>query len=84
MSAEVADTCSVSGYVNGVAIYLENTIRRNELEMKLANAERNVREQAEKTAALGPQIDATERMFLRMGYLRVRQAMKTEEETPST
>lgn len=80
VSAEVGDTCTVSGYVNGVSIYLENSIRKNELELKLGNAEKNVKEHAEKTAPLGPQIDATERMFLRLGYLRVRQAMTTEEE----
>ncbi|MFD1143733.1 hypothetical protein ACFQ4C_21575 [Larkinella insperata] len=70
VSAEIDSTCTVLALVAGDAIYSRHQVYKSELESYLATAMKLVEEEAERRHPLGPEVDETQRMLLRLGFVK--------------
>ncbi|RAJ90821.1 hypothetical protein LX87_05450 [Larkinella arboricola] len=70
VSCEINSTCNVLAFVNGQAVYSRYQVYKAELEGYLVTAMKLVEVEAERRHPLGAEVDATQRMLLRLGFVK--------------
>lgn len=70
ISCEINSTCTVLAFVNGEAVYARHQVYRSELEGYLVTAMKLVEVEAERRHPLGVVHISTQRMLLRLGFVK--------------
>lgn len=69
VSAEIDTTCTVLAFVDGEEVYSRHQVYKSELESYLVTAMKLVEVEAERKNPLGTEVDETQRMLLRLGFV---------------